>query len=186
MAKRLSGHRSVAARGLGYAFHNAITKYGESAFNLISLIPLHSAEEAALVEIFLIEVWKANHRTHGYNLTSGGDGTVGRYTSATTRAKLRLARAKRKTTDQTRERLSKAKAGIPLTAAHARNIANSKTGVKRGPQTKEWIAKRLAANAGFKHTTEAKKRMSANKKAWWALRQPPTLLNLKVTSKHHI
>lgn len=60
----------------GY-FHNAIEKYGWDSFEHIIIAENLSENDAKEMEKSLIKKYKSNNEYYGYNLTSGGDGTVG-------------------------------------------------------------------------------------------------------------
>lgn len=68
--------------GRGYAhnsiFAKAIRKYGWDNISHEILLENLSAEEAREAEQRFIYQYKANEREFGYNLTAGGDGTLGR------------------------------------------------------------------------------------------------------------
>lgn len=72
---RKSHHLMLARKGEGYAFHNAIRKYGEEEFNWTIIDQAYSKEELNDKEIFWIDYYKSfRDYGNGYNLTTGGDG----------------------------------------------------------------------------------------------------------------
>ena len=58
-------------------FQNAIQKYGWEGFNHIIVADGLTEERAKFAERGIISLFSSNDRVHGYNLTSGGDGTCG-------------------------------------------------------------------------------------------------------------
>lgn len=82
--------QSVVSRwgehGQGYRkqvlFWRAIQKYGWDNIKHLVLLENLEYEKALLIEQFLISKYKTNDPRYGYNLTSGGEGTVGyKYTA---------------------------------------------------------------------------------------------------------
>lgn len=83
------------SNGAGYKgsvlFYSAIKKYG---WNNISHEILHdglSEDEAKTKEVELIALYQSNDRRYGYNLTAGGDGSVGCIPSEETKRKMSVA-----------------------------------------------------------------------------------------------
>ncbi len=87
-------HRNTAKRGSPIAMSRAIRKYGANAFALELLATEGAFEDAAATERLLIEA----HGTlwpNGYNLTTGGEATMGRRVTAEARERM-SASAKRR------------------------------------------------------------------------------------------
>lgn len=87
--------RSVKQRwnnGRGYtrcrAMYRAIKKYGWENIQKEILLENTTESEAKSLEKLLIKLHRSNERGYGYNLTEGGDGTVGCYPSEETRRKM--------------------------------------------------------------------------------------------------
>lgn len=75
-------------------FYKAIQKYGWNGFEHIIFAENLTEEEAKHMEILLIALYKSNCRryknpSYGYNMTDGGDGTVGRACTEETKQKIR-------------------------------------------------------------------------------------------------
>jgi len=64
------------ADGWCIALHNAIKKYGVDNFDFCHIADAYSWEDACLIEKLLIKEMNTKS-PNGYNLTYGGDGTVG-------------------------------------------------------------------------------------------------------------
>lgn len=93
------------------AFQNAILKYGWDAFRHIIIAEGLTEERAKFAKKGLIALFSANDHVHGYNPTSGGDGTCGTvYSDAE-----RQARSQRMKgivfSEETRRKMSEAKRG---------------------------------------------------------------------------
>lgn len=73
------------------AFYNAIEKYGWDNFDHIILFDDVGEEFAKKKEIELISLFNCKV-PNGYNITDGGDGTLGREVSPETREKMRTAK----------------------------------------------------------------------------------------------
>ena len=88
--------------GSGYtnkqiAFRRAIKKYGWDNFEHIVFMDGLSEEDAKHIEKLLIALYKTNcnkyqNPSYGYNMTDGGDGTLGIVVSEETREKMRRAK----------------------------------------------------------------------------------------------
>jgi hypothetical protein len=118
-----------------------------------------------------------------------------------TKAKMR-ARVRRKWSPESRARLSAAKTGVPKSLEARANMSKARKGVPRSPETKARMAankkplteKQLGQLARAResikpHTDEAKERMSAAKKKWWAERKallPPKPLPSGPTNAYGI
>ena len=82
---RINHHKSEARRGCDYKLHRAIRKYGVENFKFNLLESCESNEELIGREIFWIDALKATDDEFGYNMTKGGDGTLGRMHSEETK-----------------------------------------------------------------------------------------------------
>lgn len=74
-------------------FANAIQKYGWDGFEHVIFAENLSQEEAKHIEMLLIALYKTNScryrdPEYGYNMTDGGDGTLGHINSEETRSKI--------------------------------------------------------------------------------------------------
>lgn len=86
------------------AFKNAINKYGWDSFYHIILCSNKSEEEAKEIEKYLI--WVCDSKVpNGYNMTLGGDGTVGAELSEETKAKISLASKKLWENDEFKQKM---------------------------------------------------------------------------------
>lgn len=84
MERRWRRHVTLSRMGSELLFHRAIRKHGEDAFEHVLLATCKSFEDAKRLEVLFIkmyETYAAEHPRKGYNMTRGGDGTVGSHTS---------------------------------------------------------------------------------------------------------
>jgi group I intron endonuclease len=75
--ERFEGHCERARNGSPYYFHRAIRKYGPDAFDVITVYKGDDAEEMKQVEKNYIAGMRTNDKRFGYNLTDGGEGSLG-------------------------------------------------------------------------------------------------------------
>ncbi|KKM64361.1 hypothetical protein LCGC14_1502210 [marine sediment metagenome] len=112
VAKRLNEHIRNSRRGMTYAIHHALRKYGRNV-RLIVLAQDVSWAEAQDLEIWWISRLSTLHGP-GYNLTAGGEGTLNRKFTTEALAKMSKAamgnqRCKgRKYTKEARRKMSRA------------------------------------------------------------------------------
>ena len=103
------------ANGKGYKesplFYNAIKKYGWENFEHEVLFDNLSEQDAKQLEIDLISKYKSNNRDFGYNITSGGDGALGRKMSEESKDKIRKANSGKHPNEETRAKMSKSQKG---------------------------------------------------------------------------
>lgn len=130
--------------GLGYRrnphFFRAILKYGWANFEHEILHAGLSKEEACAAEVALIAAYRSNEKTHGYNLTEGGehptlspehrkkigDAQRGRKLSDEQRRKISEVQRGRKPSDETRRKLSDARKGKHHSAETLRKLTEGK------------------------------------------------------------
>jgi len=118
---RAGSKRPLSERAI---LHRAILKYGAASFVIETLSVHPSLEEASAAEQSAI----LHHRTRlpfGYNITEGGMGTPGfrRPHTAETRAKIAAGNKGKVFSEVARVRMSAAKKGIPLSAAHVAKLS---------------------------------------------------------------
>lgn len=97
--------------GLGYInntyFNRAIQKYGWDGFEHEVLFENLSEDEAKLKEIELIKKYDTMNSSNGYNMTFGGDGTVGYKHTKETKEKLSKLKIGTKMSEETKRKISK-------------------------------------------------------------------------------
>jgi group I intron endonuclease len=178
---RKAKHIADAKRGSNILFHRAMRKNGISNFFFEVFSHCLSKEEMKQKEIETIKIMHSKN-PDGYNLTDGGEGTIGFNITNETREKHRKAmignkiNLGREPTTETRIKLSLAKKGRPPNSVGspktskwyaAMNVMRGKSfrfGYKPSDKTKE---KLRAANVGRKHTDEARDKI----KAAWVIRK---------------
>lgn len=89
---RYHKHLSDARLGSTFPIHNALRKYGEDNFKIetIETLPQSSNyEELKEREKYWIQYYDSYNREVGYNLTLGGDGSVGYHQSEEAKEKIK-------------------------------------------------------------------------------------------------
>lgn len=141
--------------GVGYRtqvlFWRAIQKYGWDNFQHIVLFTDLSLEQAVRIEKILIELFKSNQLSYGYNLTDGGEGISGYTLTDEQREHRRLASTGRKHTQNTKDKLSKLKLGSKL------NLTD-----EQRSKCAERMRENGKANIGRKKTAEERAKISAS------------------------
>lgn len=148
-----------------YLISKAIRKYGWDNFESSVLKETDDRE----VEKEFIREYQSNDPTKGYNLTDGGEGTLGYVPSEETREKMRNKKIGRKLTKEHREKIAEANKGRVFTKETRAKIGEK----SKGRQT--WLGKSL--------TEEHKEKLSKTKAKTWIVTSPDgevmTIVNMK-------
>ena len=126
-------------KGSGQLLTAAFKKYGKSNFTCEILATAETKEELNALEVYWIAELNARDTSVGYNITEGGEGTVG-YVH----------------TDGAKNKMSIAKKGKPLSLEHRKAIGLQSLGRK---MTEENKAKLRAINLGKKASEETKQKL---------------------------
>lgn len=108
ISARWKEHLYNAEHGCPFKLHNALRKYGKENFTIELIDFCNSWEELTEKEKFYIAQYRSTEDEFGYNLTEGGDGTIGRIVTDETREKIRQKAIGREVSDETRQKLSEA------------------------------------------------------------------------------
>lgn len=168
---RQSWHQGVASRGEGWSFHNALRKYGLSAFDWSIVFETNDPDLLSVMEQEFIRRYKTK-RPHGYNLTDGGDGIIGRTPESL--AQVADFHRGRKRSDETRKRISLAcmgkqrRLGAVLSDATKKKISLSRTGIGHSVESRKKIG---IAFKGKPKTELQKAKMSEARRLWWMKRK---------------
>jgi len=106
--KRWYEHKKSAKNGKGFYLHKAIRKYGIGNFKIEIIDRLSSFRNLLQAEILWISLYDSTNKHAGYNITKGGDGSLGRNVSK-----------------ETREKIGKSNTGKIRTAENKQNISKS-------------------------------------------------------------
>lgn len=156
VVRRFHVHFSQAKRkGSNSILHTAIRKYGREAFVIEEIYTTLDFAHAKQMEIHFIKEYNTFYLTgHGYNMTLGGDGTVGHPASEESkrqtskrmkgvpkspeqRAKISQSNFGKTYSEETRQKMSLAKKGKPQNPEHVKERAERMKGTKRSEETKQ-------------------------------------------------
>lgn len=159
---------SRSPRGKNILLKQAIRKYGSGSFIIDSLASARTWKDLCEVEVALIAQYQTFwvHK-RGYNMTLGGDGTLGSIPSRESRDRQAAAQTGKKRSEQaranlkaaTQRRLTEQLAWLH-TPASREKAALSNTGKKRSAETRCRLG---LVRRGSKHTDAAKSKMSASR-----------------------
>lgn len=144
--RRVANHRKSSAKG-NQVLYRAIRKHGWDAFEVAVLYEATSLKELVIAERGLIAAHGTFIRSGGYNMTLGGEGTLGIVRSAASVEKLRAKLRGRK---QPRDVVERVKAAVALANARPDVKAKRSAGAK-------------ALWADPKHRTKV---MASHKRRW--------------------
>lgn len=139
-------------KGTKTYFELAINKYGWNGFEHILLFENLNKFEACSLEKIFISFYKSNDRKHGYNMTGGGEGSLGLHPSDETRRKISISGMRENLSAETRRKLSE---------SHKRENLSPEV-------IEKYRIASLNRTTGFikgsKHTDLAKRKMSESNK----------------------
>ena len=136
IGKHISEKVSKTYKGSGKILKQAFKKYGKENF-LCEVIAIASTEdELNTLEAYWIEQYNSRDPKIGYNIVAGGLGTSGY-----------------RHTEETKQKMSKAKTGRKLTEEWKRHVSEAQRGKFVSEETREKLRQ---ANLGRKHTDETK------------------------------
>lgn len=146
---RWSAHKRGAVNGSGFYLHNAITKYGKENFTFGVIAVAQNWQDLCETERVLIAQYKTL-KPNGYNLTRGGEGTLGYKWLPEPRARLSKSHKGMK-----KPWSGDLRRGKKLTAEHLANL--------HAAQAKpEWRAKQSASHTGKRWSLESRAKASAS------------------------
>lgn len=159
LSRRIERHIAYARSGKHFALSSAIRKYGESSFTS-DVVGRGTWEELQAIEISLI----AKHNScgaGGYNMTFGGEGSLGISPSEETRKRIGAAMSKalsgRTLTDEHKRRVGDAFRGKPLSLETRKKMSDAAKArvAARGPMSEEQKEK---IRASLKNSRSASRR----------------------------
>ncbi len=157
-AARFAAHVSFATTGKRLcAVHHAILKHGADSVRVETLAVVDDWQKLPAMEVEAIKL-NGSKFPNGYNLTDGGEGTIGVIRSAEVRAKHSAAKKGRPLNKETMEKAWAASRGRVKTDAERAKISASHKGKKKSP---EHIAKIADAQRGRTLSLEARAHLSA-------------------------
>lgn len=137
---KMRWYRHRKANGSSPALHSAILSYGIESFVFTHLMDVFNLEYAREIEQELI-LSKGTKAPNGYNLTDGGDGSLGVKQTNETRLKKSEAGKKRKHSNETRKKMSESRKGV------AKPKFSEEHKAKLSEATKKYWEAKKASNA---------------------------------------
>jgi len=189
LSKRWSKHVTVAAKGEGFALARAIRKYGVEHFTITVLAEASTYDELRQLEKEAI----ATHDTfgatgHGYNLTTGGEGSPGVIRSAELRKRMSEARLKSgfRLSEAAVKRMVETKKQNPPIFSQARRAAISQR-MRSMPRTPEHCQRISEGLRGRIFSEETRQKIAAAKrgKVPWNKGRPITEEARRKNSEAH-
>lgn len=153
LERRVRRHIQYAREGRNYALSCAIRKYGEKSFSA-EIINSGNWEELKALEIAEIKSLRANGHSL-YNMTNGGEGSLGVILRIETKRKISSSLRGRKCSDEHRRRISESQIGktIPVEVREKMRKA-AKLRIVKNPMSEEQKQKIRASLLGKKQTPE--------------------------------
>ena len=125
-----------------YHFHRAIRKYGEESFEWKTIKKCKSIEELNQFEKVFITIYDTF--CNGYNMTEGGDGTLGfKHTEEAKKAIGDFWKGRKKS-KETIERMRQARLGMEFTSEHKKNLSVSRKDQEFSEATREKLRENSA------------------------------------------
>ena len=138
-----------ALKGKSYkpALYSAIRKYGPENFDFIDIGTAQTKEQLDNWEKLSILVYGTKKKELGYNLTDGGDGTIGAERTDTWKDNISKGNTGKKWDENRKKEASLQRKGRVLSAEHRLNIG---AGVKGTKKPDKWVKKLIERNKARK------------------------------------
>ena len=159
-------------KGLGYDSHQkimkrAIKKYGWENIKHEILFTNLSKQEACDKEIELIAFYDSTNKEKGYNVSEGGEGTIGVKPTEESKQKNRIAHLGKKASLETRKKISesnKGKHNIKRTEEQKKKISEATKKAMQNPEVRKRLSETHSGknhrNYGKHLSDETKKKIS--------------------------
>lgn len=126
LTDRITSHHSKADNENKTYFHRAISKYGKDSFVWETIEYCSSKEELDNMEYHYIVQYNS-HVPSGYNMTLGGEGSIGRKCSQATKDKISTSKAGKPLSEEHKSILSSIRKGVKKAKDHVQKVADSKS-----------------------------------------------------------
>lgn len=156
-----------------YAFARTIRKYGKSNFVCGLIEECSSFEDLAKMECYYINKFNTYinaDNSNGYNMTLGGEGTLGRYHNETTRKKISKTRIEKGIIPWNKDKKGSQEGhwkGKKMPKEAREKMSKSKKGMYKGEKHPRYGTEYPKGEHhhmyGKKHSPESRKKMSINK-----------------------
>ena len=153
--------------GSGVLLHKAYKKYGLENFNKEVIDYYNTEEELNQGEIYWIANFNSTNPKIGYNLTFGGEGSLGLILSEEAKHKMSEAKKGKPRSEETKRKISEARKCIHISTKHKKHKPHSEeTKRKIGEAMKGKIRKKPKP-----FTEEHRRKMSEAQKLYWQRRK---------------
>lgn len=159
---RFYEHRRAASIGSTSALYKAVRKYGWDKFK-VDILARGGNEYIKELEIKAIAAFSCRVPL-GYNITAGGDGTLGVSRSDEIKERIAASNRGQKRTEEQKATMRAARVGRKLSEEHKRNIGLASKLIVR---TQEWKDKIGAAHRNKAKTDSEKAIRSASQRLKW-------------------
>jgi group I intron endonuclease len=159
LSKRIWKHVWLAKHDSPLPIHRAIRKYGIDSFEIVTLAVASSAEELNRLEKQYIADFRSNEKSHGYNLTDGGDGKAGYRLSERTKAKIGAANRGRVWSEEQRQRVRQVRLGKRASAETKARMSAAQKAIGNKPP--------VGSHAGHSHSEETKNEIAVKLRAYF-------------------
>lgn len=119
--RKIKHFSSASRRSVKQHFHRALKKYGQDSFIWETLEYCYSKAELDDIEFHYIKQFDSYKA--GYNMTYGGEGSVGRVHSEETKHKISANKIGTRLSEEVKAKLSKQRRGIKKAKEHVNNVA---------------------------------------------------------------
>lgn len=177
---RKSHHRITTAKN-GTKFGNAISKYGLENFSYEILFTSEWTsdltalkEELDSMEIYYID--KFHSFDYGYNLTKGGEGTLGYHHSEESKEK--ISKASKNSSKETRRKISQRNKGRIVSKETREKISKSSIGKKMSKESRQKMSDSQKGKVYSEEQIQKFRDSAKNKKIVYQYDKNNTLLNI--------
>lgn len=160
LARRWANHIAEAVSSGRRALCRAIRKYGKEKFSVVVIASATSASDLLELEKILIMQY-GTKAPNGYNMTGGGDGTIGLTHSIEARKKIGLASKGRICSQSRKEKIGAAHKGKRLTEDHRTKLSLAKIG-KKMPVRSEEHKRRISEGLVAAHKRRKESKIAQN------------------------
>lgn len=140
---RIKIHIRPSRGGRRLAVYDAIRKYGEDSFK-VQILAIAHPDDLPRLEIDAIRE-HATFGINGYNMTGGGEGTLGRSFAVSNETKAKISK------------ITKGRIGKPISDEAKQKLRDANLGKKHSEESKEKISHSLTGKQKGKITSEATK-----------------------------
>ena len=157
---RIKIHIRASRSGKKLAIYNAIRKYGEDSFEVQVLAMAHP-DDLPRLEISAIREY-GSFGINGYNLTAGGEGTLGRSFTVSEETKAKISkttkgRVGKPISEETKQKLRDVNLGKKASEDTKKKMSTSLMGKQKGKITSEETKAKISSSLTGRKLTEEQK-----------------------------